>query len=289
MAKIVNINKKIHNILWNKDSFNIKITFQFDDNIYSTIFNAIHHKNNTSNIITINNGCIQITLRMINNTYKKEWTIDSEVSGISKNTKEKQCFSPVLTRDTLPPGVSMTDLLQVFSTKLKTVLFPDETLFGIYDFAKITKSTENNNSKMPFFSVWRILRGEPAIYDKYGYESSHFNALNDIHPDTFDIIHAERPDIFNKDNGDKTIAELMKYIDYDLKSDVIINALFYTLTGGRTFQDITQDNPPVLDIKTSEKWYNWNKRIKFIDVELIGNIGGLTGGKRKRTHRKQRR
>jgi hypothetical protein len=239
------IDKKIHDIIWDAGKsggkFKLKLTFKFDDNIYSTIFNISIHRNNDNIIyaIEITNNCINITLQVDN---KSEWYIVSEASGISKNTEEKRCFSPVLSSKTLPPGVSMADLLQVLSTKLKTALFPNETTFAIYDFAKITKSTKNNISKTPYFSAWRLLRGEPAIYDKYGYESPHFNAikdyvktvkLDDIHPDAFEKLHSERPDIFNRDNGDKTIAELMKLIEYDSKANIVIIVLFDAITGVR--------------------------------------------------------
>ena len=86
-------------------------------------------------------------------------------SQIHTDNETKNCFDPPLTKTTIPHGFKQTDILQVFLTKLKLLQTDDVFLL---DAAKIEIMP---SIELTYLSVWRLLRGEKGIYEKYGYLS----------------------------------------------------------------------------------------------------------------------
>lgn len=114
----------------------------------------------------LSNGCISLNLSSYSDSF------------INKNSPIKKCFTPVLELDVLPTGLTPTDVLQTLSTKLKFAIFPERSVLMIADVAKIT----NPKTKRQFttkISLWRLLRGEPTLYEKYGYNSPVLNSFRE--------------------------------------------------------------------------------------------------------------
>jgi hypothetical protein len=145
-----------------------KLTFTFDDREYSTIFTI--SKNGFTN------KCIGVDYFQYN-----ESTVSSYIGS---NSSDLKCFTPVLSKENLPPDVTQTDILQVLISKLKFIYLGTDTI-SLIDDASIPnpKTGEKFNER---FSKWRLLRGEPTLYEKYGYITSDRESdytENSPHPD----------------------------------------------------------------------------------------------------------
>lgn len=260
------------------------LTFAFDDKVYQINFNIIKYDAN----IVINNKCLTLSYLLkeclnINtasisdnsspiNT-NKSVSYAPIYSSIKKNTPANMCFSPVLSPETLPGGVSQTDILQVLSTKLKSIIVKDKII-------KITDVASINDSVL-YFSLWRLLRGEPSLYEKYGYVSKKFNTVKETakripyeitarNPLLYDDLHAYFPYVFNFANNKRSIAELMKNIPYDSVNVSNVNCitdLFHfiaSISGFPTLLTTAYDNL-TLNTKTSKIWREWNRRITLLN------------------------
>lgn len=148
-----------------QDTREFKLIFTFDDREFSTVFKF---KNNG-----ISNGCIDIDIN-----YESSETAYDIASYIRKNTPERACFSPTLSPETLPPGVSQTDVLQVMMSKLK-FMYLGQTIISLEDHAKLVNPKTGEVYKT-FISQYRLLRDEPTLYEKYGYKSAPFNRVRDV-------------------------------------------------------------------------------------------------------------
>jgi len=214
-------------------------------------------------------------------------------SNISTNTPEKSCFTPTLSRANLPKGITPTDVLQTLSTKLKFAILNGKNEFTISDVARLP----NPATGKPFItqlSKWRVLRGEPTLYEKYGYTAADldsYRALVTSMPwsEIMDavtpkgktlqaIVDEYYPGIFRPE---RTIAECMKevsledtekyiepYLVFDRKTIVglIMNALEKKGIPSPKFHlTITRD---------SDLWKSWDARIHFISFAPITTMGG---------------
>lgn len=190
------------------------LRFAMDGKEFTTLFRAVPDDHN------LTNGCISIGTTL--------------ESSISSNSPEKGCFTPTLSKDTLPAGVSQTDMLQTLSTKLKFAVSPDKPELVITDVARLVNPA--TGEKYPSsFSMWRLLQGKPTLYEKYGYTSPELGAMRArIGSATwgnvkgFSIFGRETLEAFvareypHHFEDDKLITESMKEISYEEANRVTV-------------------------------------------------------------------
>lgn len=131
-----------------------RLVFTFDDREYSTVFTISKDR--------FTNGCIGVNY----NSYDEEGIS----SFIGSNSSDLKCFTPVLSKETLPREVTQTDILQVLISKLKFIYLGTDTI-SLIDDAYVPNPTTGKRFTEQF-SKWRLLRGEPTLYEKYGYITS---------------------------------------------------------------------------------------------------------------------
>jgi hypothetical protein len=126
---------------------------------YRTTF-TVQIKNTLTTIprIKITNGCISISVFPTIGK-PEEANLSSEIRA---NTRTPACFEPRLTTNkSSVPRITTTDVLQVLKLKLMLAQpITDPNDIELYDMATI-KSTR--------MTPFRLLRGLPPFYEKYGY------------------------------------------------------------------------------------------------------------------------
>lgn len=143
-----NIKSIFHEQIMKEEPLRYKLTFRIDEKIYETIFSFSD--------AGVTNNCIELTY----------WG-ELLQSSLKSNSPSKKCFTPILEKVTLPVGITQTDILQVLSTKLKFAIM-DAPRLSISDIARLPNPVTNSLIITPF-SMWRLLRGEDTLYEKYGY------------------------------------------------------------------------------------------------------------------------
>lgn len=260
--------------------------------------------------IEFSNGCISLV------------DLAAFSSAIKRNTPETRCFDPILSRESLPTGISPTDVLQVLSTKLKFTALKKRKTFTISDVARLENVATGKPFKTPI-SRWRIVRGEPTLYEKYGYTSDELNTFRTVVQTTpwsaimdqqflgqslDEIATKYYPGIFQPD---VSIANCMKRVSledterFSTPSQVIgISRTIVTLI----IDALTRigHSAPKFELtvsRDSEVWKAWDARLQFVSFEREEDVAkeGATGGgsaasrRQKRTrrnmsrHRKTRR
>jgi hypothetical protein len=136
------------------------LEFSFDETRFATRFKF------DANGMT--NGCISINFEDNEDRTKLS-------SHIGSNSEEKKCFTPPLIKANLPPKVSQTDILQTLATKIKFGIFEKNDRVSLVDIARLMNPLTGKQYTAPF-SLWRVLRGEPSIYEKYGYASWEYDS-----------------------------------------------------------------------------------------------------------------
>ena len=268
----------------NKSVRSYNLRFTMDGKEFTTLFHimTLDHP--------LTNGCISIGKNL--------------ASSISSNSPEKGCFTPTLSKDTLPAGVSQTDMLQTLSTKLKFAVSPDSPVMTISDVARLVNPA--TGEKYPSsISLWRLLRGEFTLYEKYGYTSPELDVMRarigaatwrDVKG--FSIFGREPLEAFvareypGHFEDDKLITESMKEISYEEANRVTVRhalpALGYVtiinllatalgLKGGLPGLSVYRDSPI---------WRRWDARLLFLSFE---EVTGARGGARRRTRRRKTR
>jgi hypothetical protein len=266
-----------------------KLSFRFDEKEYTTIFSVLIYPNT---MIRIFNSCLKIRIR----------PDILEVSEISSNTGEESCFEPRLVSDRRnKPGlrVSSTDILQTLKTKLAFCLSPDITSIPLIDAAMIGKIE---------ISKFNILRGKPAIYEKYGYRSASMDQfktyinrltwsdlddnMKQIILDSINksIIFEPRPISFELD---RPLTDIMKMISlesentysyYNNPSSIIFNRLFMNMGYDEDYEEamhtyILKKDDPI--------WKSWDRGLLFTGFEIITSAGSR--GKTQKTQKTQRK
>jgi hypothetical protein len=210
----------------------------------------------------------------ISNAINNDFALYAPINSfITKNTPSNKCFNPVLSPETLPDGITQTDILQVLSTKLKSLIAKNKLI-------KITDVASLNHSVL-YLSLWRLLRGELSLYEKYGYISKSFTAIRETarrvqyeatarDSALYDNLHTHFPYVFNSANNTKSIAELMKHIPYDSVNVSNVDCItdlfrFIALVAGFPALMTTAHEELTLNTKTSEVWRKWNRRITLLD------------------------
>jgi hypothetical protein len=168
------LSNAIHGSTNRASTTEIKITFEFNGQVSSTLFKVRHDGNS----VTVYNKCISITYSLDNGLYTFS-------SSLNKNDNEKMCFNPPLNvkkqGNVNVTKYTMTDALQVLATKIKLAMT------GIVDIikGKLTNVRGPINIedaatiKTMSISKYRILRGQDTIYEKYGYKSTKLNTLKE--------------------------------------------------------------------------------------------------------------
>lgn len=246
----------------------------------------------------IENPCIQLD------------TCDRASSEISSNTPAKACFTPSLqTPDLFPPldgkPVTQTDILQVLSTKLKFTSIASDS-FEILDIAKLIHKDTCKRYCAPF-SLWRLLRGEDTLYEKYGYTNAElynyklivsltkWEEIKDIViPERGKTLQAfvESSPIRDFFHDGKTIVECMRHLSYEQANEVLskgkLSNIDYSIVHliVLALKEKGHISPPLqLTIhRDSEIWKKWDSILQFVAFERI-----MRGGRRYKKTTKRRR
>jgi len=263
-----------------------KLSFTFDKKEYTTMFSVLIYPNSPK--IKILNNCLKIYIR----------PDILEGSEISSNRGEESCFEPRLVSDRRnKPGlrVSSTDILQTLKTKLAFCLSPGIDSIPLIDKARIGRIE---------ISKFNILRGKPAIYEKYGYHSESMDivrgVINGLTWGTLgdnmkqiildainkSIIFEPRPLPFEPDTPLTDIMKMISlesentYTYYTNPSSIIFNSIFMNIEHDEDYEEamhtyILKKEDPI--------WKSWDSRLLFTGFEII-----TSAGSRSRTQRKSR-
>lgn len=281
----------------NKETFKYNLTFTFDDSKYSTVFLFDNQG--------ITNGCVEIT-------YEDPDSPNDISSSIKSNSSLKKCFTPILSKDSLPHGVTQTDLLQVLISKLKFG-YLRKPVISLIDNARVPNPV-NGQMYKTMLSEWRLLRNEPSMYEKYGYTSS-----------SFDLLRLRIRDVTWKDIKDseiphtgKTLMNIWSEIYGSTpKDDESIPAFMMRLSMADVEKSLTtvQSNTETRTMKTivhiiydilknrgihlpskrlhlknnSDVWKTWNARLLFRSLEPVAVAGARHRRHTRRRHRHGRR
>jgi hypothetical protein len=285
-----------------------KLKFQIDDSIIETEFTYYKDTINDKPAHVLDNTCISL---FIYNLLMCE--APDVFSSFISSDKDKpyKCFTPDVGKEKIinknnGKTFSITDIIQVISTKLKLSLCPANIL-NLIDVATFPGSYS-------LVSRWRLLRGEEGIYEKYGYYSPKYvelrekavrTTLRELPAYMTKIIIKLFPERYS---DSLTVAEFMKLVRYEeiteISNDVLYSILdkselctiylsdkvdddnnhLYndtTLTGilSRALLGEALSTTLTLD-PNSERWRYWDNKIKFIDW-----IPRVSGGRRRRYRR----
>lgn len=266
-----------------------KLIFSVEDTELHGEFSYYKESDETGSVLE--NPCIMIYVKDISRCDNPD-IFRSHI--YSDKGKPYKCFTPDIEKiinKNSGKAYSNTDIIQVISTKLKLSICPDNAL-KIIDAARVA----NQDS---FFSLWRLLRGEKGIYEKYGYLSLKCDELREkasrttfsgLPPYIGKIAAALFPDRYA---ADKSVSEFMRSVDYneiktltnrfilgtvdkseichiylkdeaDDRDNILFNHINLTSLISREL--ISSEMPPelILDPK-SEIWRYWDTKVKFIN------------------------
>ncbi len=255
-----------------------ELAFSFKGLNYSTIFH-LKYKRST---LRLYNNCIDLMLMETNDTYELD-------SSIKKNTSEPACFTPRLESIISPIKITSIDVLQTLSTKIKLILYKHKYInnITIVDHARI-----NMIHMLPY----RVLRGEPSVYEKYGYVSKELNRFREsvlpnatwnhiISLDKYYILHnKEYINLIEKYNKYKYddwkiqhISDLLKNIPFEEESltHLSTNIMLVLYGLGFLLSDLTYF---ILD-PSSMAWKEWDSVLEFKEYKEISQNGGKSNKK----------
>jgi hypothetical protein len=142
-----------------------KLWFTYYGMPYFTTFYAEH----TDKRLYVHNNCVKIVFVPEN----KSKSLHPYEGRIAANILTPPCFTPRLARQSSSAAsISSVDVLQTLKTKIAT-LFPMIKT----DQLCITDVAEKDGVDV---SSFRILRGEDAVYEKYGYQSEFIEDLKHV-------------------------------------------------------------------------------------------------------------
>jgi hypothetical protein len=260
-----------------------QLHFAFKGVPYSTIF-KVHYEllGKTSYVIEIQNECILIHIEF----YKSG---NQLYSSIGRNVAEPACFSPRLQTSVEPVKITSVDVLQTLVTKLRILMHKLNFInkIELIDHAKI-----ESVSMLPY----RVMRGQPALYEKYGYESEKLNefratVLPTLNWDSYkkaDSLGAHFDDkIFDKYNKDKfdddwrlhNITELLVNIPFEEEAKKSISVSQGIMI---SFIEDTYSTSDIVKFTLnpeSPKWKEWDRALEFVGFEELH-----TGGSKTRKH-----
>lgn len=176
--------EELRSLLASGSSKRIRLGFTMDGKPYTTEFDI------TSN---------EAQLKVLNPCIKIAYEYDSKglhpyTGSLLANSAEKGCFTPTLVRtDEFGP----LDVLQILKTKI-ALLFPMGGQLCITDVAR---------KGDVFLSSFKIVRGDDAVYEKYGYESPFLSEVKEI------VRTAYWDQFFVKQYLQKELIDFIKFVN----------------------------------------------------------------------------
>ena len=251
------IESRILDMMRQKREFKLKFTFKSQP--YSIVFKA-------HNIFTLANPCVYVSFADSFNEYKS-------MSSLHANRGDIPCFEPRLT--TIEnPRITSADVLQVLSTKLKILI--RKNIMGFHAIPMTISDVAVINKIQ--ISPYRILRGQTALYEKYGYVNESLNLFRKKLPTLTwgDVKHLLPHDIVEKYNPELRDADLVftliknipdhEEAEHEISSkivDAFVENFYFTLD------------------ETSDAWKEWDAALQFTDVAVAGGARGRRTRKRK--------
>jgi hypothetical protein len=265
-----------------------ELRFTIDGTKFTTFFTFDSSSENP-----ITNGCISMGFFL--------------ESGLTANSPEKGCFLPTLSKETLPKDIKQTDVLQTLSTKLKFAMHPDKTSLTISDVARLINPA--TGVKYPSsLSLWRLLRGEQTIYEKYGYTSLKLAEIRaTLAEATWDMVktspvkgYGTLEDFAKREyegifEDGKRIIDSMEKISYEDANRATISGI---RGEEKTIIDLLATALKVngslgLSVhRGSREWSHWDARLRFTSFRLLPSVGRSARKKTRRgrkTRKQQRR
>jgi hypothetical protein len=188
---------------------------------------------------------------------------DRTNSGILANTNPlRPCFDPPLKTIQEPIRMTATDVLQTLKTKL-TLLF--QTHIEITDVATV--------DGVPI-SFFKLVRGEPSLYEKYGYEHPSLDVLRERIAQTTwgDVKHGlkdksivEVIESFSKEFPDldsHPVQTILKRVPFEKEKEYKMSRkiLFDVFKFRTIFLTLNRE---------SELWKYWNNAMVFTGIEIL--------------------
>jgi hypothetical protein len=271
----------------------IKLSFRFKDHSFETVFRITH----SETMYDCTNGCITITINRVYGTV----TLDT---SLSKNDGVSACFTPRLVSG---GDIKTIDVLQVLKTRM-ALLFPNSAPLKLSDEMSLNISTHREHGEI-MVSLNRVLRGEDAYYERYGYRSEKLNPIKSwIRTLAWDEVGSEIQDVILSrlttpvEKGAKFV-EVMKRIPIQEDIDEEGLHLSYQVWGSlvpQGFEEYSDEDVHsslfpgnaksiwmfTLDPE-SEAWKTWSKTVQFTDLVEMPDPGKPAPMKSRR--RKMRR
>ena len=251
-------------------SFQLQFTFKGVS--YSTQFSLnFVELNKTAYLIEFTNGCVEIIIKF----FKSGSDLHSY---LTRNSYKTACFSPRLVTTIAPIPYTSVDVLQTLATKFR-ILFQK---MHIIDKIEILDYSEIDG--LVYLLPYRILRGLPALYEKYGYVSEALNTFRTSVLPTLSwntltntssyekIVEEYNKDKFEDDWKTHSIPELLTNIPFEIEkfNQISKNILSNYITGNYYTSDIMKFT---LDPE-SPKWKEWDGALEFVGFEEVDGVGG---------------
>jgi hypothetical protein len=261
---------------------NIKITFLYDNNIYSGIFLLELFSAEEEN------GTIEKLLSFINECSGFDYIISSKseftATEIRANKKDTPCFTP-----RLDIASGSATVLQILSTKIRLQV-PEHAPIQILNVA------EKNGVRI---SKAKLVKGMPSIYEKYGYKSDRnkyllekiktvrFSELSDTIRNIFiDNDFDVADDDFIVDIMNRIENKKVPYNGYDqFLTTIVYDYLYnYILEEGHPLRL----NTLMTFDEDSEEWAHIKDTVLVLGVEEVARGGKRKNKTKKRSTRRHR-
>ncbi len=230
----------------------------------------------TAYAIEFTNECIEFAIKF----FKSRSDLHSY---LTRNAGTTACFSPRLVTTIAPVPYTTLDVLQTLATKFR-LLFQKMHIIDkieILDYSVI--------DGLVYMLPYRILRGLPALYEKYGYVSEALNAFRTSVLPTLtwntlantssyeNIVEEYNKDKFEDDWKTHSIPELLTNVPFEIEkyNHISKNILSNYITGSYYTSDIMKFT---LD-SSSPKWKEWDAALEFVGFEEVH-----TGGRKIHKH-----
>ncbi len=247
--------------------------FTFKGVSYSTKFSLnFVELSKTAYAIEFTNECIEFAIKF----FKSRSDLHSY---LTRNAGKTACFSPRLVTTIAPVPYTSLDVLQTLATKFR-LLFQK---MHIIDKIEILDYSEIDG--LVYLLPYRILRGLPALYEKYGYVSEALNTFRTSVLPTLtwntlantssyeNIVEEYNKDKFEDDWKTHSIPELLTNIPFEIEkyNQISKNILSNYITGSYYASDIMKFT---LDM-SSTKWKEWDAALEYVGFEELHNPGDI--------------
>jgi hypothetical protein len=264
------ITKIIQDVQKDRLPRSFQLQFTFKGVSYSTRFSLnFVELSKTAYAIEFANDCIEFNIEFYKSGNKLH-------SYLSRNSGKIACFSPRLVTTIAPVPYTSVDVLQTLATKFR-ILFQKMHIIDkieIFDYSAI--------DYLVYMLPYRILRGLPALYEKYGYVSEALNTFRTSVLPTLTwntlantssyekIVEEYNKDKFEDDWKTHSIPELLTNVPFEIEkyNQISKTILENYISGDYYASDIMKFT---LDV-SSPKWKEWDAVLEFVGFEE-GNGG----------------